>query len=512
MNIKKHHIITSSFLFAAIVFALIPLTSQKQFIHAAAGTQIYLTPANSTITAGSNLTLSIIIDTGGASVNTVQSVISYPSNYSFVSITPGSAFGTFPYSNSNGSTSFAAASTTPITSTQTVAILTLHSTNSGATSINLASVCPAGNYALTCSAAYDSVTSNNDLASVLGGNYIIAAVTPPPTPNPTTPPSPSPSPTPSNSGNGTHSTGGLTTLGNNPPNTPPPSSTPTSSNQDTAPLISDIKVTNIKDNSATISWTTNIPTDSSIQYGLDSKYGLFLSDNTLTTTHQINLGQPYLTKGTSYFYTIISKTTTGTSASSSPQQFTTTGFDITISVVDANGKPIVGAKVTEDGQTGITDSSGNVTFHNIPAGNNNVLIKFGNVTTTKSLSVGKLDPKSGTYMSQHFVLASARGTSNNIYYIISVIALIAAGITLYLSRNFIKKEIVVIENELNHRSPSFNGKNGMIILDKPGAMKDPESMNNQQEIPPPPPLAINTIQIPPTSTTTTPLQQPVDKN
>lgn len=56
----------------------------------------------------------------------------------------------------------------------------------------------------------------------------------------------------------------------------------------TAPLISNIAVSNITDNSVTISWTTNEETTSFVQYGTTVGYGLTKS-STGTTSHSVIL-------------------------------------------------------------------------------------------------------------------------------------------------------------------------------------------------------------------------------
>jgi chitodextrinase len=162
-----------------ILVAAIPLTNYLIGSHAASSTSLYLSPTTQSVMTGNNIVVSIIIDPAGASVNTVQSVFTYnPTNFTLVSVVQGTAFGQFPNTTTNGTITFAAANTTPITTTQTVATVTLKATGLGGSALTLASVCPSGNYAVTCSAAYDSVTSFNDLGSVVNANYTVSPVIP----------------------------------------------------------------------------------------------------------------------------------------------------------------------------------------------------------------------------------------------------------------------------------------------------------------------------------------------
>lgn len=167
---------------------------------------LYISPASQSVAIGSDVTVNVTIDTASTSVNTVQTVVTYDANkFSFVGMTPGASFSAaFPNSASSGSISLTAGSTIPVSGIQTVATITLRATSSGSAPITLAGVCPAGDYGSTCSAAYDSVTSENVLNTVTSGTYTVDPVTSPPpsptptpTPTPTPPPTQSPPPTPS---------------------------------------------------------------------------------------------------------------------------------------------------------------------------------------------------------------------------------------------------------------------------------------------------------------------------
>jgi chitodextrinase len=154
------------------------------FSHAAGDTvQLSLSPATQSVTSGSDIVVNVLVNTNGASINAVQSVLSYSStNFSLVSITPGADFTSFPTPvESSGSIEFSAASTTAVTGSQTVATVTLEATGTGTSPISLATVCPAGNFALTCSAAYDSVTSDNDMGGttpITNGSYTVTPILP----------------------------------------------------------------------------------------------------------------------------------------------------------------------------------------------------------------------------------------------------------------------------------------------------------------------------------------------
>jgi hypothetical protein len=159
--------------------------------HAAASTNLAVTPSSASVVDGNNVTFSVTLTPSGSSINTVQSVLTYnPANFSLVSAAAGSAFNTSTTPvETPGSVGFTVTNTgAPITTNVTVETITLKANATGTSGLNLAAVCPAGNYAATCSAAYDSVTNDNDLGGVSNASYTITtpvAATTPTNPTPT---------------------------------------------------------------------------------------------------------------------------------------------------------------------------------------------------------------------------------------------------------------------------------------------------------------------------------------
>jgi len=89
----------------------------------------------------------------------------------------------------------------------------------------------------------------------------------------------------------------------------------------TAPIISNVVVSNITDTSAKVSWQTNEAADSLIDYGLTPAYGASASSTDRVTVHSFDLTG--LTIGTLYHFKIFSKDATGNSASTGDLSFTT---------------------------------------------------------------------------------------------------------------------------------------------------------------------------------------------
>jgi chitodextrinase len=96
--------------------------------------------------------------------------------------------------------------------------------------------------------------------------------------------------------------------------TPTPDTTP--------PVISNVTAGNIAQTSATITWTTNEPSDSQVEYGTAVSYGNSTTLNTtLVTNHSTNLAG--LVASTDYHYRVKSKDASGNLAVSGDNVFTT---------------------------------------------------------------------------------------------------------------------------------------------------------------------------------------------
>lgn len=90
---------------------------------------------------------------------------------------------------------------------------------------------------------------------------------------------------------------------------------------ETAPVISDIQVTNITDTKATVSWVTDELADSEVSYGEDTGYGSLVSDTSFVINHSFNLTG--LSADTEYHYMIVSRDNSGNIANTTNATFTT---------------------------------------------------------------------------------------------------------------------------------------------------------------------------------------------
>ncbi|MFV1884104.1 MAG: lamin tail domain-containing protein [Balneola sp.] len=90
----------------------------------------------------------------------------------------------------------------------------------------------------------------------------------------------------------------------------------------TPPIISSIQAISVGANSATITWTTDEPSNSTVDYGLTTAYGSSASNGSLTTAHAVVLSG--LSASTTYNYQVSSADGSANSSSSGNFTFTTT--------------------------------------------------------------------------------------------------------------------------------------------------------------------------------------------
>lgn len=122
---------------------------------------------------------------------------------------------------------------------------------------------------------------------------------------------------------GNDSNSGDVTFGNvvvKPVSGVPDDGTPQDPDGSTSPVISNIQVTT-SNSTATITWETDKPTNSVVDYGLDSNYGINANAASQTTTHSITLTD--LNENGAYHYRVKSADSDNNTASSDDLVFTT---------------------------------------------------------------------------------------------------------------------------------------------------------------------------------------------
>src|SRR6266704_845907 len=140
--------------------------------------------------------------------------------------------------------------------------------------------------------------------------------------------------------------------------TPPPPSTL---------VISNVQTGSISTSGSQVIWTTNVPANSSIDYGTTTVYGNSTPvDSAMVTSHQMTLSG--LAAGTTYYYQVNSTDSKGNNGHGG-NKFNTGGFSLSGTINPAAAGN--GATVALSGAASATstaDNSGNYTFAGLPNG------------------------------------------------------------------------------------------------------------------------------------------------
>lgn len=175
------------------------------------------------------------------------------------------------------------------------------------------------------------------------------------------------------------------------------------------PVISGVTAQGISSQYATILWTTDLPSDSRVEYGTTPSYGtITLLNPALVTNHSVLLSG--LTSNTQYYYRVISAPSGGCSSFSSGATFTTTGVtvpDIIIESRKSNGDLTASPGYLESGSWG--NSSAKSTVSGLTGSGSRYCNNFSGATATFVPSL----PYSGPYEVYVTWGASSNGASTN---------------------------------------------------------------------------------------------------
>jgi hypothetical protein len=138
------------------------------------------------------------------------------------------------------------------------------------------------------------------------------------------------------------------------------------------PPPSSLVITNVQSGSVTtsgsqVAWTTNVPANSSVDYGTTTAYGNSTPvDSGMVTSHQVALSG--LAAGTTYYYQVNSTDSNGNHGHGG-NKFKTAGFSLSGTITPTAGGN--GATVALNGAASTSataDSSGNYAFAGLPNG------------------------------------------------------------------------------------------------------------------------------------------------
>ncbi len=348
----------------------------------AASSQLYLSPSSRSVVIGGTLSVGVRVNTGGDTVNAVQANLSYPADkLDFLSISAsGSAFEIqAENSGGGGNVRIARGTLSGAAGDKLVATVNFRAkTDNGSAAISFAGG----------SSVVRSSDNQNTLAGTPGGNYTFVK------PAPVVPKAPAPPP-------------------------PPPDTV--------APVISDAKVESIGFHTATITWTTNEPSTSSIDYGPSDKYGVLAQTDGLATTHKVVIASQLLVPGVTYHFRVKSNDAANNTVAGNDTTFKTTGYKVEITVTDQHKKPLKGVQVTLLGVNHTTDKNGLAVFDNTQPGQLPVKLKSGNKTTETSVNVADTAKDEQPQPSQKFTLQVEAGSSNPLIWLVLLILLLLLG-------------------------------------------------------------------------------------
>jgi hypothetical protein len=335
----------SALLLSLLVSAAAVLSAVPAY---AAGASISLVANKATVANGSSLIVAVYMNGGGSPINGIEADISYPaSKLQYVGVNySGSAFEiSASGGGGDGAITLDRGTTSNVSGAGLVATITFKAlASSGSAAISVG-----GNSAL--------VTDGNAVAFAPGGVSVnfgqVAAAAPSATSSAAAAPEPP---------------------------APPKDTTP--------PVITKVTVKSKTPYTAVIDWTTDEPSDSVIDYGLDGNYGLSASQAGTATAHEVSLSSSFLTPKALLHYRVKSADGSGNVQTGTDQTLQLPGVPVTVVVRADNGKPQPNADVTLDNQTATTDAKGQANL-TASLGSKQVVITYNGVTVRRPITVAR---------------------------------------------------------------------------------------------------------------------------
>ncbi|MFH1714025.1 MAG: hypothetical protein ABH831_00260 [Candidatus Nealsonbacteria bacterium] len=344
----------SKYLIAIILLSLVVFAFPKG-IHAQSAT-IYFSPSTGSFTVGETFSVKVMVNTAGEAVNVVGAYFSYPTDkVDVLSVdTSGSELTIWAEKEAvNGQVKLAGGLPTPgISGIKKVASISFKVKASG--SLNL--------------------QFSGDSAVITDvGNQNILNLT--------------------NSGKGSYTLKGKTTVPPSVPKDPNPPKPPVlpvpPKPIDENFSISEVLVTKISKNSATISWKTNEDASSTVEYGETMNFGFSIYEEDYTKEHSLIVSD--LLPGSSYYFKIKSQTEDGEETETGWADFSTLGYEVEVMVLTAEDNlPISGAKVSFSDRpqlSGTTGIEGIASFDGLGLGQQRISIEKDDVLLNYHINV-----------------------------------------------------------------------------------------------------------------------------
>ena len=172
----------------------------------------------------------------------------------------------------------------------------------------------------------------------------------------------------------------------------------------TAPVISNVQAV-VTDTTATISWTTDEPATSAVDYGTDTNYGSNAGSANLVTSHSVTLTN--LVPGTDYHFLVSSTDASTNTANGVDTTFTTTSGGDTSPPVISNVQAVV-TDTTATISWNTDEPATSVVNYGLSAGYGSSETDAG-LTTSHSITLTNLTPG----ITYHFLVSSIDSSGNN---------------------------------------------------------------------------------------------------
>lgn len=335
------------------------------FAKGAFASTLHLSPGSGTVGVGGTLAVRVTLNTQGEGVNGVSAYLSYPSDKLDVAYVTGA--GTFGIeaekSFGGGAIRISRGSINPVSGNVTVATIGFRGKSLGLGTVSF----------IGGSAAPRATDSSDSLN--LGG-----------------------------------SSGGVYTVVAGQPSAKPGQPQTKPAQDITPPAITDVTVFDTTKTSATITWKTDKPADTTVEYGLEEgKYFLSSTNGELATDHSISLESPIFVPGALFHFKAISKDAAGNIAESSNMTFQLKGYTVVLKVVDKNKRPIKNVEVLlySEPKRGMTNQDGLVTFTDATPGKHLVAVRLKN-NLSKTTEIEVIDDPN----EQSFTITVESGTSD----------------------------------------------------------------------------------------------------
>jgi len=147
--------------------------------------------------------------------------------------------------------------------------------------------------------------------------------------------------------------------------------------------VTNVQAASVTTSSSQVVWTTNVPANSSVDYGTTTAYGNSTPvDPTMVTSHQVTISG--LAAGTTYYFQVNSTDSKGNHGHGG-NKFNTPGFSLSGTITPTTGGN--GATVALSGPASASatgDSSGNYTFVGLPNGTYTIVPSHAGFTFSPS--------------------------------------------------------------------------------------------------------------------------------